>query len=399
MEGQQYVQLPPGTTECNHSYDAGNSFSASHSVQQLQYCTITNSVQSLSYTQEANGVASSGFVSSPPLPCSTISSQVPVCPTRNVTGDVMPLAEAITQLSFLEFLQHCGVSIAPPQPSQLPVPISLLDAAVQATPPCDAFQDVSTQTSDQQVSSLSFDVAVQTSPHGIHISSWMLPYRRPHKVLRLSTSLHRWVLAQFPRFLLIFLFRLPYAVWCYTMLPHNYRSRSSLLAVFSRTILWTAKTLFVSPRHQYKVHVPCCSHRQDSNSSPRLLVPLLVLTCTLHMAHLLQLHLYELGYVQLFQLRLHSPLLVPPMWDHSIYVQPLQAREVPVPPWWERTILLIQMLVQGLFLFLNRVLSFFLWSTLVNPNLKGTLVLILLTAISCITNSAFPSSMEPRPGA
>ena len=50
-------------------------------------------------------------------------------------------------------------------------PISLLDAAVQATPPCDAFQDVSTQTSDQQVSSLSFDVAVQTSSHGIHISS------------------------------------------------------------------------------------------------------------------------------------------------------------------------------------------------------------------------------------
>ena len=42
---------------------------------------------------------------------------------------------------------------------------------MQATPPCEAFQDVSTQTSDQQVSSLSFDVAVQTSPHGIHISS------------------------------------------------------------------------------------------------------------------------------------------------------------------------------------------------------------------------------------
>ena len=101
----------------------------------------------------------------------TLSSQVPVCPTRNVTGDVMPLAEAITQLSFLEFLQRCGVSIAPLQPSQPPVPISLLDAAVQATPPCDAFQDVSTQTSDQQVSSVSFDVAVQTSHHGIHISS------------------------------------------------------------------------------------------------------------------------------------------------------------------------------------------------------------------------------------
>ena len=66
------------------------------------------------------------------------------------------------------------------------------------------------------------------------------------------------------------------------------------------------------------------------------------------------------------------------MWDHTILVQPLQAREVPVLPWWERTILLIQMHVLGLFLFLNRVLSFFLWSTLVNQNLKGTLVLIQL---------------------
>ena len=34
--------------------------------------------------------------------------------------------------------------------------------------------------------------------------------------------------------------------------------------------------------------------------------------------------------------------------------------------------------------------SFFLWSTLVNPNLKGTLVLIQLTVISCIINSVFP---------
>ena len=162
MEGQQYVQLPPGTTECNHSYYAGNSFSASHSVQQLQNCTITNSVQSPSYTQEANGVASSGFVSSPPLPCSTISLQVPVCPTRHVTGDVMPLAEAITQLSFLEFLQRCGVSIAPPQPSQLSVPISLLDAAVQATPQSTLSQHVSTQMGSRSASSFSVDVFVQT---------------------------------------------------------------------------------------------------------------------------------------------------------------------------------------------------------------------------------------------
>ena len=165
------MQLPPGTTECNHSYYTRNSFSASHPVLQIQNDETANSVQPLTHTQQANGAASSGSVSSLPLPCSTVSTQVPVCPIRSDTGDVMPLAQAITQLSFLEFLQHCGVPLAPPQPSQLPVPISLLDAAVQTNPPGDVFQDVSTQTSDQQVSSISFDVAVQTSSHGIHISS------------------------------------------------------------------------------------------------------------------------------------------------------------------------------------------------------------------------------------
>ena len=171
MEGQQNVQPTPRTTEWNHSYYTGNSFSAPHSVQQLQNGMISTSEQPLAYTQEAYGTASSGFVSSPLLLRSAISSQVPAGPTRSVTGEVMPLAEAVTQLSFLEFLQRCGIPIAPLQPSQLPAPISLLDAAVQTTPPCDASQDVSTQTSDQPVSSLSFDVAVQTSSHGIHTSS------------------------------------------------------------------------------------------------------------------------------------------------------------------------------------------------------------------------------------
>ena len=91
-------------------------------------------------------------------------------PIRNDTGDVMPLAQAITQLPFLEFLQHCGVPLTPPQPSQLPVPTSLQDAAVQTNLPGDVFQDVSTQTSDQQ-DTLSCDVAVQTSSHGTHILS------------------------------------------------------------------------------------------------------------------------------------------------------------------------------------------------------------------------------------
>ena len=261
MEGQQNVQLPLGITECNHSYFSGNSFSASHSVQQLQNSTIANFVQPLASTQEADGAAASGFVSSPPLPCSTISSQVLVRPTRNVTGDVMPLAEAITQLSFLEFLQRCGVPIAPPQPCQPPVPISLLDADVQATPPCDVFQDVSTQTSDQQVSQLHFDVAVQTSSHSIHISSLdagvqttpqcSVSARFHTDGFSLSFLVSVDIFVQTP--VRSAVFRLPYAVRCHMMLPHNYRSRNSLLAAFSRTILWTAKTLFANPRHQYKM--------------------------------------------------------------------------------------------------------------------------------------------------
>ena len=107
-------------------------------------------------------------------------------------------------------------------------------------------------------------------------------------------------------------------------------------------------------------------------------------------AYLLMRHLYDPGYVQLFQSRTHSSLLVPSMRDHIIHVQPLQAREVQVLLWREPTILLIQIFVQGLVLFLNRVPLFFLWSTLVNPNLKFTVVLMQLTVISCIVNSVCP---------
>ena len=101
----------------------------------------------------------------------------------------MPLAEAIPQLSFLEFLQRCGIPIAPPQPSQLSVSISPLDAAVQTTAPCDAFQDVSTQTSDQPVSSLSLDVAVQTSFHSVYTSSLDAAVQTlPHSTLSQDAS-------------------------------------------------------------------------------------------------------------------------------------------------------------------------------------------------------------------
>ena len=122
---------------------------------------------------EINDTTPSCSALGPQLLHGYIGSPVLAGPTRNVTGEAMPtsLADAITQLSFLEFLQRCNFLIAPPQPPQLPVPISLLDAAVQTTSPCDASQDASTQTSDQPVSSLSLDVAVQTIFHSVRTSS------------------------------------------------------------------------------------------------------------------------------------------------------------------------------------------------------------------------------------
>ena len=164
------MQMPPGTTGCNHSYCTGNSFSAPHFVPQLQHGTPATPARPPASIQEVDGPASSGVISSSLLSCGAFSSPVTVDPTRNVTGDDMPLAEAITQLSFLEFLQHCRVPLASPQPSQLPVPFSLLDAAVQTTPPCDVSHQVSTQTSVQQ-DTLSCDVAVQTSFYGAHTLS------------------------------------------------------------------------------------------------------------------------------------------------------------------------------------------------------------------------------------
>ena len=79
------------------------------------------------------------------------------------------------------------------------------------------------------------------------------------------------------------------------------------------------------------------------------------------------------------------------MWEHTLCAQPQPAKEVLELSWWERTILPTQILVRGLALFLNRVHSFFLWSTLVSPNLLGTVILVMPIVTSCTINFAFPS--------
>ena len=171
MEEHQNVRLSTGSSELNRSYYTGNSLSALHSSQQVHDGTVFTSVHPRASTQRINDTT---------LSCSALGSQslhghigspVLAGPTRNVTGEAMPslLDDALTQLSFLEFVQRCNLLIAPSQPSQLPASISSLDVAVQTAAPCVISQDASTQTSDQPVSSLSLDVAVQTIFHSVHV--------------------------------------------------------------------------------------------------------------------------------------------------------------------------------------------------------------------------------------
>ena len=96
---------------------------------------------------------------------------------------------------------------------------------------------------------------------------------------------------------------------------------------------------------------------------------------TPHMVHLLKRHRCDLVCEHLSQSRPHSHRSVPPKWDHILCAQLLPTREVQVPPLREPTILSVQILVQGLVLFLNREPLFFLWSNLVNPNLTGSVTL------------------------
>ena len=157
MEEHQNVSSSTGPPELNRSDYTSNSLSALHSSQ-------PTSVHPRALTQR--------LIDNTPS-CSALGSQLlhdhtgsPVLagPTRNVTDEAMPtsVVEALTHLSFLEFVQRCNLLIAPSQPTQLPAPVSLIDVAVQTASPCEVSQDSSTQTSDQPGSSLSLDVAVQT---------------------------------------------------------------------------------------------------------------------------------------------------------------------------------------------------------------------------------------------
>ena len=185
------MRLSTGPSELKGSYYTGNSFSALQSSQQFLMTRSPRLWIHWSPPRRINDTTPSCSALGPQLLHGHIGSPVLAGPTRNVTGEAMPtsLAEALTQLSFLEFVQRCNLLIAPLQPTQPLVPISSLDVAVQTTSPCEVSQGASTQTSDQSVSSLSFDVAVQTSYHGIHTSSLDAAVQTiPHSTLSQNVS-------------------------------------------------------------------------------------------------------------------------------------------------------------------------------------------------------------------
>ena len=359
------MQTPPGTTECNHSYYTGNSFSVSHSAQQLQNGTPATPAQPPASIQEVDAPASSGVISSSLLSCSAFSSQVTVDPTRYGTGDDMPLAEAITQLSFLEFLQRYHQF-----PSHFGMPLCRRLHLVTSLTRCPRRRLVNRTRFRVMWQFRRLSMVPIPYP-------WMLLRRRPHPVPCLSMSLRRWVLAQLPRFLLIRLCRLLYAVWCNMMLSDNYRSRSSSLAAFTRTALWTAKTLFVSLRHQCRVHMLYLSHRLDSNSQSLPLSLLLIRTCSPTLTVLPAMP--------------SSRLSVPLKWEHTLYAQLPAPKGVLVPPWREPITLLAPIFVQTQASFPNQGQWFFPWSVLGNPSPTDLVPLPQLTAISCTINSDFPS--------
>ena len=154
-----------GPSELNRSYYTGNSLSVLHSSQQVHEDSVPTSVHSRPTTQQVIDNMPPCAAIGPQLLHRNTGSPALAGPTRNVTGEAMPTSfdVALTQLSFLEFVQRCNVLATPSQSTQLPASVSHVDVAVQTASPCEVSQDSSTQTSDQPGSSLSLDVAVQTT--------------------------------------------------------------------------------------------------------------------------------------------------------------------------------------------------------------------------------------------
>ena len=113
MEEHQNVRPSTGTIEWNRSYYTGKSLSALHSSQQFHDDTVSTSVHPRASTQRFNDTTPSCSALGSQLPHGHIGSPVLAGPTRNVTREAIPTSLAVTQLSFLEFLQRCNLHQSP----------------------------------------------------------------------------------------------------------------------------------------------------------------------------------------------------------------------------------------------------------------------------------------------
>ena len=304
-----------GPSELNRSYYTGNSLSALHSSQQVHDGAVFTSVHPRASAHSYYTATSAHLFLRAP-------------------GEAMPtsLAEALTQLSFLEFVQRCNLCIAPSQSTQLPASASLIDVAVQTAAPCEVSQDSSTQTSDQNGPSLSLDVAVQTIFHSVCSSSLDAAVQTiPHSTLSQDVS------TQFgSRPASSFSVDTSMQTPIRSVVQHDAATQLELTEFFIGCIYSNSpldrKNLFVSLRHQCRIHMCCLRHRPDSNSQSLSLSLLLVRTCSPMLAALPAI--------------LSSRLSVPHMWEHTLYAQPPAPRGVQVPLSREPTTLLAPLFVQ-----------------------------------------------------
>ena len=262
-----------GHSELNRSYFSGNSLSVLHSSQHVYDDSVPTSVHSPPTSQRLIDNTPSCSAIGPQLLHRNTGSPALAGPTRNVTGEAMPTSfdVALTQLSFMEFVQRCNVLATPSQSTQLSVSISLADAAVQTAAPCGVSHDSSTQTSDQPGSSLSLDVAVQTTSCSASSSFLDAAVQTPSYSPLSQVFLRSLAIAQYLRSRLMWHCKLLHTVLCYLTQPHNLTSRSSPLAGFSQTVLWIVGILSVSPRQQYWAHMWHLYRRLDLNNQPLLL--------------------------------------------------------------------------------------------------------------------------------
>ena len=261
---------------------------------------------------------------------------------------------------------------------QQPVPISLLDAAVQTTPPCDASQDVSTQTSVQPVSPLSLDVAVQTSFHSVHTSSLDAAVQAlPHSTLsqHVSTLMGSRSASSFS-----------VDVFVQTPVRSNVLHDAATQLPLTEFFIGCIYSNDPLDRQNFVCQSPPSAQgpRALLQQPPGLEQPAPPLEFAAY-SHLLTTHGASTD--SFSPVMLSSRLSVPPMWEHTLHAQLPAPKEVLVPPLREPTILLVLILEQETGPF---PIGFSHGQILGNPSLTGLVTLTQLTAISCIINSASP---------